>query len=217
MWEKLLNESRSKFPAGKSKILRAVLIPLVPLVRFYFRLTLTGREYLPTGDSPVLFALNHQSYLDPVLFSCSLPSRIRRNIWYVAKDKHFNSRFRRWFAESSQVMLISQNIRLREAIPAMAGILKQGRHFAIFPEGTRTPDGEVGEFKKTFAIIAAATGCAVIPVVIRGAFEAAETGRKMPRRVPVTIRVLPPIDSSGLNAAEIAARTETAIRGGIAP
>ncbi len=188
------------------------LIPLVPLVRFYFHLTVTGTEHLPTDNKPVLFALNHQSYLDPALFSCALPSRTRLNIWFIAKDKYFNSRFRRWFARSAQVMLISPGTRLREVVPAMAGILKQGRHLAIFPEGTRTRSGIPGEFKKTFAIIASATGYPVIPVVIQGAFESAETGKKFPRRVPVSITILPPIATKGLKAAGIAEKTEAAIR-----
>ena len=93
-----------------------------------------------------------------------------------------------------------------------AGILKQGRHLAIFPEGTRTRSGIPGEFKKTFAIIAAATGYPVIPVVIQGAFESAERGKKFPRRVPVTITILPPIATNGLDPAEVAEKTESAIR-----
>ncbi|NOY24146.1 MAG: 1-acyl-sn-glycerol-3-phosphate acyltransferase [Acidobacteria bacterium] len=211
MWDKLLDQSTSNFSAGRSLLLRAGLVLLVPLVRFYFHLTVTGTAHLPTDNKPVLFALNHQSYLDPALFSCALPSRIRRNIWFIAKDKYFNSRFRRWFARSAQVMLISRNMRLRQAIPTMAGILKQGRHLAIFPEGTRTRNGQPGEFKKTFAIIAAATGCPVIPVVILGAFESAETGKKFPRRVPVTITILPPVSTKGLDPAAIAAKVENAI------
>jgi len=212
MWEKLLDQSTNEFSAGHSFLLPVGLVPLVPLVRFYFHLNVTGIEHLPADNKPVLFALNHQSYLDPALLSCALPSKTRRNIWFIAKDKYFNSRFRRWFAKTAQVMLTSPNMRLREAIPAMAGILKQGRHLAIFPEGTRTRTGKVGEFKKTFAIIAVATECPVIPVVIQGAFESAETGKKMPRRVPVTIHILPPISTKGLKPAVVAEKTENAIR-----
>ncbi|RLE18630.1 MAG: hypothetical protein DRJ14_03170 [Acidobacteria bacterium] len=212
MWEKLLDQSSNGFTAGRSLLLRAGLIFLVPLVRFYFHLRVTGKWHLPADKTPVLFAMNHQSYLDPALVSSAFPSRIRRNIWFIAKDKYFNSRFRRWFAKVCQVMLISQNMRLRQAIPTMAGILKQGRHLAIFPEGTRTRTGTPGEFKKTFAIIAAATGCPVIPVVIQGAFESAKAGKKIPRRVPVTITILPPIPTQGLDPATIAAKVENTIR-----
>ncbi len=211
MWEKLLDQSSNDFSAGRSPLLRPGLFLLVPLVRFYFRLTVSGTEHLSADNMPMLFALNHQSYLDPALFSCALPSKTRRNIWFIAKDKYFNSPFRRWFARICQVMLISPKMRLRQAVPAMAGILKQGRHLAIFPEGTRTRSGIPGEFKKTFAIIAAATGCPVIPVVIQGAFESAETGKKFPRRVPVTITILPPIATNGLDPATIASKVETAI------
>ncbi|NOZ12205.1 MAG: 1-acyl-sn-glycerol-3-phosphate acyltransferase [Acidobacteria bacterium] len=212
MWKELINQSAVEFPAGRSLLLAPGRGMLVLPVKYYFRLQLSGRENLPAADKqPVLFALNHQSYLDPILFSAAIPSKIAKNTWFIAKDKYFNSPFRRWFAKSAQVMLIHPRMRLREAVPAMAGILKQGRNLAIFPEGTRTPTGRPGEFKKTFAIIAAATGCPVVPVAIRGAFEAAAPGKKFPRRARISIIMLPPVITEGLGPAAIAAQTRTAI------
>ncbi len=211
MWEKLLDQPENNFHAGHSLLLKTVLIPLSPLVRFTFHMTVNGIEHLPAENTPVLFAINHQSYLDPILLSCALPLKISRNIWFIAKDKHFNSRFRRWFAKTAQVMLIHPNMRLRQAVPTMAGILKQGRHLAIFPEGTRTRDGNPGEFKKTFAIIAAATEAPVIPVAIQGAFEAAKPGKKLPRRTPVSVTILPPVSTKGIDPGTIAKETANAI------
>ncbi len=211
MWKELINQNTENFPAGHSLLLPPGRGMLVLPVKYYFHLRLSGKENFPADNQPVLFALNHQSYLDPVLFSVALPSIIAKNTWFIAKEKHFNSPFRRWFAKSAQVMLIRPNMRLREAVPAMAGILKQGRNLAIFPEGTRTHTGIPGEFKKTFAIIASTTGCPVLPVAIRGAFEAAERGEKIPRRTRVFITLLSPIATRGIDPAVITSQTRSAI------
>ncbi len=184
---------------------------LKPLIRFYFPLRSSGHEHIPT-DGPAILAANHQSYLDPVFISCALNTRQGLNTCFLAKDKHFDTRFRRWFARSVQVMLINPRTRLRQIIPQLGAIVKAGQHLAIFPEGTRTPDGSVREFKKTFALLATATGTPVVPVAIQGAWEAAPTGKKRPGRVPVTIRFLEPIPSEGKEPGELANEVETAVR-----
>lgn len=184
---------------------------LKPLTRFYFPLKATGIDNIPT-DGPAILAANHQSYLDPVLISCALNHRRALNTCFLAKDKHFDTRFRRWFARSSQVMLINPRTRLRQIVPQLGAVLKSGQHLAIFPEGTRTPDGLVRDFKKTFALLASATGTPVVPVAIQGAWEAAPSGKKRPGRIPVTIRFLPPIPAEGKEPGELAREVEAAVR-----
>ena len=80
----------------------------------------------------------------------------------------------------------------------MGEVLKSGRNLVIFPEGTRTRDGKVQEFKKTFAILSKELNIPIVPVVIKGAFEALPKGVHYPLKKKVTVEYLPPVtaDSS---------------------
>ena len=74
----------------------------------------------------------------------------------------------------------------------MAAALKAGKKVIIFPEGTRTKDGKVGEFKKTFAILSTILNVPVVPVSIVGADKALPIGSKLPRFwAKVTVKFLP--------------------------
>lgn len=210
-WEKLLDDTAQQQPVPRSPLVFLIGYIVAPLTRWYFRIRVRGKENLPPKGQPVLFAMNHQSYLDPLVFSSSLPLYASRSTWYIAKDKHFDTPFRRWFARTAQVMLISENIRLRQAIPSMASILKQNRNLAIFPEGTRSRSGKPGEFKKTFAILSTGTGFPVVPVAIDGTFKAAAVGKKFPRRVPVRITILPPVYPDQLDTGTLAREVEDAV------
>lgn len=213
-WTKLLNNENDNgagVPKGKIWMIRFLLFLLRPLLRWYFPLHVTGKERIP-DDRNVLFAANHQSYLDPVFISCAMGSGPARNTCYLAKDKHFQSRFKRWFAASTRVTLIAPKVRLREMMARLGQILQSGSHLIIFPEGTRTTDGGVQEFKKTFALLAQTTDTPIMPVLIRGAFEAFPTGRKRPLRKPVHVQFLPLIEPDVGDARTLAAQVEETLR-----
>lgn len=212
-WTTLINRDAADNPVPKGIrwLIRLILGFLRPVFKWYFPLKVNGLEHIPT-DRNVLFAGNHQSYLDPVFISCAMESRHALNTCYLAKDKHFNSRFKRWFAASTRVMLISDRVRLRETIPLLGSILQSGAHLVIFPEGTRTSDGQVHEFKKTFALLADATATPIVPVLIDGAFSAIPSGQKKPLRHPVTVHFLNPIQPEPGKTRELAKQVEDAIR-----
>ena len=63
----------------------------------------------------------------------------------------------------------------------------------IFPEGRRTNTGELGDFKKTFAILAKELQVPIIPVRITGAFEALPRQKSLPRPHKITVEYLPAI------------------------
>jgi len=212
-WQTLLNRQNNDeaVPRGKPWLIRFLLGMLRPLLRWYFPLAVHGRENIP-DDGNVMFASNHQSYLDPVFISCAMGPTHASNTCYLAKDKHFQSRFRRWFARSTRVMLIAPGARLREMMAKLGLILQSGCHLIIFPEGTRTPNGEIHEFKKTFALLAEATETPIVPVLITGAYEAFPVGTKKPLRSPVAVRFLPPVRPETGQARELAGQVESALR-----
>ena len=94
----------------------------------------------------------------------------------------------------------------------LAAALKQGKSIVIFPEGTRSRNGQVGEFKKTFAILSRELNVPIVPVAVGGAFEALPRGCSWPRRHPVSVRYLAPIRSAGEDYDVLSRKVEDAIR-----
>ena len=86
------------------------------------------------------------------------------------------------------------NDNVKDSIVKLAKVLKDGGRIAIFPEGTRTKDGDVAEFKPTFAILAKEMNAPVIPVRISGAFENIQTGKTLPKfGSHIRVDYLPPM------------------------
>jgi long-chain acyl-CoA synthetase len=87
------------------------------------------------------------------------------------------------------------NKELKESIQKMGEVLKNNKNLIIFPEGTRTSNGTLGSFKKTFAILSRELNIPVVPVSIRGAFEALPRGRFFPKPFSkVKVEFMAPVD-----------------------
>ena len=79
----------------------------------------------------------------------------------------------------------------------MAQALREGGNLLIFPEGTRSADGQLGDFKGTFAALALELKAPVVPIAISGAYRALPRGKRLPRFFTrVTVRFLPPIPAA---------------------
>ncbi len=141
----------------------------------WLRYRARGIEHLPaTGGA--LFLVNHQSFLDPLLVGLPLT----RPVSFLARDSLFRVPVIGHILRNTYVMPINREsastASLREAIRRIDG----GFYVGIFPEGTRTLDGKVGEFKPGFLALMRRTTVPVIPVGIAGAFEAYPKGTPFP-------------------------------------
>jgi len=146
-----------------------------------FRLRIAGREHIPKG--PMLVCSNHQSHLDPVLvgLACYEP------ITYLARDTLFKG----WFAKLIDYM---GAIPIQRDGLGFAGIkktlerLKVGEKVLVFPEGTRSPDGQLQPLKGGLALIARRAKVPLLPMAIAGAYEAWPRRQKLP--TPQTIQMV---------------------------
>jgi len=162
------------------------------LLRCYFRFRTEGKENIP--DTPCILAPNHQSFIDGLLVAAGLKNALMRRTCFYAKAKHLQNRWLRFLADRNNVVVMDINADVRESIQKVATLLASGKNIIIFPEGTRTLDGALGEFKKTFAILSKELGVPVVPVAIRGAFEALPAGSRLPRPFRrISVRFQPPI------------------------
>jgi len=163
---------------------------------FYFRFKGKGANNVP--DGPCIIAPNHQSYFDGLFVASWLQNKMIRNTYFYAKEKHIKSRFLKYFANRHHIIIMDLNKDLKESIQKMGEALKKQKKLIIFPEGTRSSDGTLGEFKKTFAILSRELNVPIVPVSIKGAVNALPRGSKFPRPFKkVSIEFLKPVYPSG--------------------
>ena len=175
-----------------------------------FKVKGVGLENIPT-EGPFIIAPNHQSVLDGMLVVEYLNNKTIRKTYFFAKEKHVKSAWRKWMAARHNIIVLKDN-DMKGSVQKLGDALKQGRNIIIFPEGTRTRNGKVGEFKKMFAILAVELGVPVIPVCIKGAFEAMPRGKKIPNSHPIEVEFLPAIKPDGMNYEELASKTQKTIK-----
>lgn len=136
----------------------------------YSRFRSEGAHHLPEG--PCIITPNHQSFFDGLYILAAIKMKTLKNSYFYAKKKHVNNRFLQFMANTNNVIVMDVNKDLKESIQKLAEVLKRGKNIIIFPEGTRTKTGKLGEFKKTFAILSKELNIPVVPVAINGAYRA---------------------------------------------
>jgi long-chain acyl-CoA synthetase len=169
------------------------------LFKIYFRFHGEGVNNIPEG--PCIITPNHQSFIDGLFVAAFLKRKVFKETYFYAKKKHVKNAFLRFLARTNNVIVVDLEGNIKESIHQMAAALKEGRKVIIFPEGTRSKTGELGEFKKTFAILSTELDVPVVPVAIEGADKALPVGAKIPRpwkRVKVSF--LEPIKPQGHTA-----------------
>jgi len=152
------------------------------LLRVYNRFEIIGQENLRTNRSLVIVA-NHCSHLDTLCLQAALPLRkLHRTFPAAASDYFFQSVHRVWAAAVLVNALpfgrengVRKSLSLCQTLLAEAGTI-----LIIFPEGTRSTTGEVGEFKSGIGALVGGRDVAVVPCFIDGSFRAWPKGRRIP-------------------------------------
>lgn len=130
-----------------------------------------GHERL-AGYRGMLFVMNHQSFLDPVLVG--LP--IKRPISYLARDSLFRAPVVGWVLRHTYVLPINRESASAGALRGMIEQLRAGYWVGVFPEGTRSHDGKLGPIKPGFLAILRRAEVPICPVAIAGAGQALGRG-----------------------------------------
>lgn len=159
--------------------------------RVWHRMRVEGLENLPMEGGAVL-AANHQSFADILLLGGFVP----RHVAFVARDTLANWRWLGYVMRQCGAVLVKRGSSDRKALRGMVDHLERGDLVAIFPEGTRTRDGRLSEFKGGALLAARMAGVPIVPVGIRGAFTAWPRGRPIPFPRKIALRYGAPIDSS---------------------
>lgn len=170
-----------------SPVVRSLLLTFV---RFYFRPQVIGREHLPT-KGPFILVANHSSHVDTAVLFSTLPAHLRpRVLAGAARDYFFDQGL--WQAVARTLFNAIPVARdaapgedpLRHAIRA----LREGYGLLLYPEGTRSPNGAIGPFRRGIGrLIATFPGMPVIPTHLSGTTRAMPKGAIFPR--PYTVRI----------------------------
>ena len=178
------------------------------------RVRVEGLENIP--PSVCIFAANHISNVDPIAFVPAIPRRVS----VLLKSELF------------RIPILSTAMRLAKFVPvdradkeaAVAsvnvalGVLKEGLSLAVYPEGTRSPDGRLRPFKKGTFALAIEAGVPIVPVSISGAQHLMRKGEWTMRPGEIVVRFGPPVDASQYRMErrmELLARVEELVAAGL--
>jgi len=171
-----------------------------------------GHENIPR-DGGVLVVSNHQSHLDPPLVGMGCPRRMN----YLARESLFRFGLFRWLIRSLDAIPIDREGLGLSGIKESLRRLKRGEMVLVFPEGTRTPDGEIASFKPGFTTLAVRSGAWILPVAVNGAFQAWPRCQLLPHSGHVEVYYAPPISPEQvkrMSERELLAEVERRVRAG---
>lgn len=156
--------------------------------RMFFRVRYEGIENVPTTGGGIL-APNHVSFLDPMLIAC----RVERPMVFIAHEFVFAKRFLGTWLRQAGGFPVASGGDSTGAIREVLRELKAGRLLGMFPEGTRSWDGDLLPAMAGVGLLVAATDVPVIPVHVGGAYEAWPRHLRFPRPRRITIRFGEPV------------------------
>ncbi len=129
-----------------------------------------GVERLP-DDAPFMVCANHASYVDPIVLCMALPRKALSRVFFVGYSEYFDGPVGRLFGRLFRNIPIDPNRNLERAMQASAEGLRRGMVLVIFPEGARSLDGSVREFRRGAGILARHLNVPMVPAGIWGAGE----------------------------------------------
>lgn len=190
-WKDLLSGDSSKLELPTSCFVNIATGLSKAFLKAHNSLEVKGKENIPANGNFII-APNHQCFLDGQICVAGLDSETLRNTYFYATEKHVRGTVVVFFANRLNIIRMELH-DLMNSILKLGEVLKRGKNIVIFPEGRRTDDGSVGEFKKTFAILSKELQVPILPVRITGGYEAMPRGKHFPNTHKITVEYLKPI------------------------
>lgn len=161
-----------------------------------FPTTVKGKENIPK-EGAVILAANHLSNWDPPLVGTFIP----RHLAYMAKEELFKVPILKNILENVHTFPVKRGASDRAAIKTALQMLEAKECICMFPEGTRSKDGKLREFKKGSLKLATMAKAPVVPVSINSAYRAYEIDRKF-KPIDITVTFGEPIYTDNLTREE---------------
>ncbi|OQX53941.1 MAG: hypothetical protein B5M48_02145 [Candidatus Omnitrophica bacterium 4484_213] len=145
-------------------------IVFIVIFKLFFKLKVEGLKNLPRKTNFIVVA-NHSSFLDPLVVGAAIPKKV----YWLATRGIYHISWLRWF------------LRRTESLPTGSSsekaiyLLTKNKNVGLFPEGTRSFDGRLREFRRGVALLGIKTGRPIVPCAILGTYEALPRGAKFPK------------------------------------
>ncbi|HSP78670.1 MAG TPA: AMP-binding protein, partial [Myxococcaceae bacterium] len=165
-----------------------------------FQVKVTGKPFIPQNRNCLVIA-NHASHLDMGLIKVVLGEQGQRLTTLAARDYFFDTPLKRaYFENFTDLIPMDRHGSLRESLRMAGAALQQGFNLLIFPEGTRSVTGELLEFKPTLGYLALTYGVDVLPIYVKGTYEALPKGTMFPKSRELEAHVGPALTYEMLRA-----------------
>jgi len=158
------------------------------IAKTFFSYRVIGAENM-IEEGPCIIAANHCSYLDPPLVGVAC----QRAIHYLARKTLLDWPILGPIFPQLNVIPVDQDNPERSALMGIIRVVRGGGAALIFPEGSRSPDGQLQSAQPGIGLIAAKTGAPIVPVRISGSYEALCRGSLVPSRTPITLHIGQPL------------------------
>ncbi|MFN2488389.1 MAG: lysophospholipid acyltransferase family protein [Actinomycetota bacterium] len=192
-----------------------LLYVLGPIITHYTHPSVRGTEHLSSLVAPVVFAANHSSHMDTPLILRALPGRWRRRTAVVAAADYFfrNRLVAGLVSLAFGAVPIERKAGARDSARRLNNLVQASTNLLVYPEGTRSRNGEMGPLRSGAARLAIAHGIPIVPIRVSGSHDAMPPGQWWPRRFPVAVSFGPAIrPAPGEDHKGVTERVERALR-----
>ncbi|MFH1594733.1 MAG: AMP-binding protein [Candidatus Omnitrophota bacterium] len=197
VWSDALKKEPRQEVLGKMRIDPSFTDKLITLLlflsfgtffRLFFRFEVKNKEKIPSSGPFIVFA-NHASYLDGLFIAAALPFKLLLSSFFLGLREIFMMPVIKNITKPGRVIPIDIALNAVDAFQVCVYLLKRNKSICYFPEGQRSPDGKMVEFKKGIGILAKETNAPLVPMYIKGSFDAWSRYGKLPRPTKVEIIV----------------------------
>jgi long-chain acyl-CoA synthetase len=202
---------------------------IVPLTRAFAWVRVEGLEHLRTIDGPVVFASNHQSHMDVPVIIAALPGRLRARVAPAMAKEFFKAHFfpadrtwREWFTNSLNYYLAAfffnafplpqREAGARQTLKYIGELTGAGWSILIFPEGMRSPTGQMKPFRGGIGMIGSRLDVPIVPIRIDDVDTLMPMGSSFVRPGRVRVTFGAPLQLRGDDYAALANEVEQAVR-----
>ncbi|MCF7871287.1 MAG: AMP-binding protein [Candidatus Omnitrophica bacterium] len=164
----------------------AMKVFLFCFFKLFLRFKIKGKENIP-AQRPFIICANHTSYFDGFLIFSALFFKHSTKTFFIGYRDIFELPAFRWAIRLARLIPIDATTQLLESMRAAAYVLTNQQILCLFPEGERTSEGRLQKFKKGIGILLKELDIDVLPVYIKGSYQAWPRGETLPRPHPVAI------------------------------
>lgn len=176
-------------------------------------LTIEGQEHLAGIRGPVIIAPNHSSHFDTPVTLSVLPERIRSRVAVAAAaDKFYVPGKKTWWYSLFFNAFPIERGGGSAALDYATTLLQKRWSLVVFPEGTRSQNGTIGQFHHGVSLLASRANVPVVPVYLTGLRNVMPKGQRTPQPAAVSVKIGAPVWLDGLAIPDGTAKLERAMR-----